>query len=363
MIRRGLMVTACFALAAAAPAYADMFTWVDKDGVTNISNEPPPEGVRVTKVVRSAPKDAAREAAARDAARMTEMRALRDRVDDLTKEVEQSRASDAAAVRAGARDGVRAAARRADRRRHRDQPTARNRGRRAVRSRVRRVRVGFFPATRITRRAVPARIPQAASRKWPTRRRRAKAGRSAAAHSVPRTDAAARAAPVGLNCRQACVSPPRVPAIGAPLGRLALAAPEVVAQRVMRMWLAGARHSRAIATSSIACGREKFAAFYESWNAMALEMFRATSRSVFPCGSLTARNRRAACACFRAARARASPRAATRKRLRDSIAALRPRRQCSDAAAPAHRSEAAPILRRRQVHLAAKQAAEKPASS
>jgi hypothetical protein len=91
MIRRGLVVTACFALAAAAPAYADMFTWVDKDGVTNISNEPPPEGVRVTRVVRSAPKDAAREAAARDAARMTEMRALRDRVEDLTKEVEMSR--------------------------------------------------------------------------------------------------------------------------------------------------------------------------------------------------------------------------------------------------------------------------------
>ena len=88
MGRRGLMVTVCFALAAAAgPACADIFTWVDKNGVTNVSNEPPPEGVRVTKVVRSAPKDAAREAAARTA----EMRALRDRVEDLTKEVEQAR--------------------------------------------------------------------------------------------------------------------------------------------------------------------------------------------------------------------------------------------------------------------------------
>jgi hypothetical protein len=87
-----LTVAVCLALAAAAgPAYADMFTWVDKNGVTNVSNEPPPEGVRVTKVARSAPKDAGREAAQRDAARTAEMRALRDRVDDLTKEVEQSR--------------------------------------------------------------------------------------------------------------------------------------------------------------------------------------------------------------------------------------------------------------------------------
>jgi Domain of unknown function (DUF4124) len=86
---RELTVTVCFALAAVAtgPACADIFTWVDKNGVTNVSNEPPPEGVRVTKVVRSAPKDAAREAAARTA----EMRALRDRVEDLTKEVEQTR--------------------------------------------------------------------------------------------------------------------------------------------------------------------------------------------------------------------------------------------------------------------------------
>jgi hypothetical protein len=71
----------------AGPARADIFTWVDKDGVTNVSNEAPPEGVRVTKVVRTAPKDPVREAAARQA----EVRALRARVDDLAKEVEQTR--------------------------------------------------------------------------------------------------------------------------------------------------------------------------------------------------------------------------------------------------------------------------------
>jgi len=77
--------------AAAGVAHADMYTWVDKDGITNVSNVAPPEDVRVTKVARAAPKDPAREAAAREAARLVEMRALRDRVDELSKEVEHSR--------------------------------------------------------------------------------------------------------------------------------------------------------------------------------------------------------------------------------------------------------------------------------
>jgi hypothetical protein len=86
-------ITVCFALAAAAagPAMADIYTWVDKDGVTHVSNVQPPEDVRVTKVARAAPKDPAREAAAREAARLSEVRALRERVDELSKEVEHSR--------------------------------------------------------------------------------------------------------------------------------------------------------------------------------------------------------------------------------------------------------------------------------
>ena len=86
-------ITVCLALAAAAagPAYADIYTWVDKDGVTHVSNVPPPEDVRVTKVARAAPKDPARVAAARESARLAEMRALRERVDELSKEVEHSR--------------------------------------------------------------------------------------------------------------------------------------------------------------------------------------------------------------------------------------------------------------------------------
>jgi hypothetical protein len=87
-VMNGRWMMVCFVLAAATgPAHADMYTWVDKDGTTNVSNVPPPEDVRVTKVARTAPKDPAREAAARQA----EMRALRDRVDELSKEVEQSR--------------------------------------------------------------------------------------------------------------------------------------------------------------------------------------------------------------------------------------------------------------------------------
>ena len=76
---------------AASPAGADIYTWVDKDGTTNVSNVPPPENVRVTKVSHTAPRDPAREAAAREAARLAEVRALRDRVDELSKEVEHSR--------------------------------------------------------------------------------------------------------------------------------------------------------------------------------------------------------------------------------------------------------------------------------
>ena len=85
-LRTGVVVALATGMTAGA-ARADIFTWVDKDGITNVSNEAPPEGVRVTKVVRTAPKDPAREAAARQA----EMRALHARVDELSKEVEQSR--------------------------------------------------------------------------------------------------------------------------------------------------------------------------------------------------------------------------------------------------------------------------------
>jgi hypothetical protein len=73
------------------PTRADVYTWTDKAGVTNISNLPPPEGVRTVSVTRAAPKDPAREAAFREAAREAEMRALNERVQQLQAEIEQAR--------------------------------------------------------------------------------------------------------------------------------------------------------------------------------------------------------------------------------------------------------------------------------
>ena len=72
-------------------ARADIYTWVDGAGVTNVSNLPPPEGVRTSTVTRAPPNDPAREAARREAARESEMRALNERVQQLQAEVEQSR--------------------------------------------------------------------------------------------------------------------------------------------------------------------------------------------------------------------------------------------------------------------------------
>ena len=73
------------------PAQADIYTWTDKAGVVNVSNLPPPETASNTKITRAAPRDAAREAAAVDAARQAEVRALADRVQQLQVELEQSR--------------------------------------------------------------------------------------------------------------------------------------------------------------------------------------------------------------------------------------------------------------------------------
>lgn len=77
--------------AAVPPAHADIYTWVDKKGVVNVSNLPPPDDVKVTSVARAAPKDAAREAAQREAARQAEVRVLSERVEQLKAEVDQSR--------------------------------------------------------------------------------------------------------------------------------------------------------------------------------------------------------------------------------------------------------------------------------
>jgi Domain of unknown function (DUF4124) len=71
------------------PALADVYTWVDKSGSVNVSNLAPPEGAHVTNVVHAIPAEiAAREAAAREAARQSEVQALAERVRQLEGEVQ-----------------------------------------------------------------------------------------------------------------------------------------------------------------------------------------------------------------------------------------------------------------------------------
>jgi hypothetical protein len=64
---------------------------------------------------------------------------------------------------------------------------------------------------------------------------------------------------------------------------LAVAAPEVVAHRMLRMWLAGGNWSQRDRAELHRMSAEKVAAFYESWNAMFLEMFRANIEFTLSC--------------------------------------------------------------------------------
>lgn len=68
-------------------ARADIYTWVDASGTTNISNLAPPEGAHVTGVVKSSPLKPANSDAERDA----EVRALAERVRQLQDDVEAAR--------------------------------------------------------------------------------------------------------------------------------------------------------------------------------------------------------------------------------------------------------------------------------
>ena len=62
---------------------------------------------------------------------------------------------------------------------------------------------------------------------------------------------------------------------------LAVAVPEVVAHRLTRLWLAGPRPSQRDHDEFYRMGAEKLAAFYESWNAMFLEAYRASLQLSF----------------------------------------------------------------------------------
>ena len=72
-------------------AQAEIYTWVDAKGVTNVSNLPPPDGVKVTKIQPALPPEiAAREDAAREAARKAQADALATRVRDLETQLAYS---------------------------------------------------------------------------------------------------------------------------------------------------------------------------------------------------------------------------------------------------------------------------------
>ena len=72
-------------------AHADIYTWVDASGATNVSNLSPPEGVRVTRVTHENPQKPVRLETARDAAHDAEIQALSERVQQLQREVDLAR--------------------------------------------------------------------------------------------------------------------------------------------------------------------------------------------------------------------------------------------------------------------------------
>jgi hypothetical protein len=73
----------------------------------------------------------------------------------------------------------------------------------------------------------------------------------------------------------------RIPILARQSLGLAVAVPEVVAHRLTRMWLAGSTPSRRDQQEMLRMCTEKVAAFYESWAAMYMEMWRASLAFAF----------------------------------------------------------------------------------
>ena len=94
MMRTRLLRAALLAVTAATlpPAHADIYTWADASGRVNVSNISPPDGVRVISVAHVSPEAAAaRDHAAREAARRADTLALEARVRQLEEEVEAAK--------------------------------------------------------------------------------------------------------------------------------------------------------------------------------------------------------------------------------------------------------------------------------
>jgi hypothetical protein len=86
-ILRTALLAVIAGTAGVQPADADIYTWADASGSINVSNLSPPQGVRVISVAHASPEStAARENAAREAARRAETAALEERVLQLESE-------------------------------------------------------------------------------------------------------------------------------------------------------------------------------------------------------------------------------------------------------------------------------------
>ena len=82
----------CALALGASLAHADIYTWTDASGRTNVSNLPPPEGARVSHVVHETPPPVAGPSdSAREAARQAELRVLSERVQQLEAEANVAR--------------------------------------------------------------------------------------------------------------------------------------------------------------------------------------------------------------------------------------------------------------------------------
>ena len=88
--RVAALAAGCAGALACSMAGADIYTWVDASGNLNLSNQPPPEGVRVTNIYRENPAARAHADAARAASAREELRALNARVAELERALEKS---------------------------------------------------------------------------------------------------------------------------------------------------------------------------------------------------------------------------------------------------------------------------------
>ena len=86
------LAAGCAGVLACAMARADIYTWVDASGNLNLSNQPPPAGVRVTSVYREDPAARAHAEAARAASAREELRTLNARVAELDRGGQQVQA-------------------------------------------------------------------------------------------------------------------------------------------------------------------------------------------------------------------------------------------------------------------------------